>query len=1591
MSAVTAPARFAAVAGRCPERIAVVADGDRLTYQELDARVNGFAHRLVAAGVARGSVVAVMVERDRAQFVVAALASWRAGAVYLPVDPTLPPARIGRMLDELAPSVIVGQDPGIAGGPPVLRVGAERAEVGPDVPVTGDDLAYVVHTSGSSGEPKPVAVGHAALENAYRGWEIHYGLGQTPTTCLQAAGPAFDVHVGDLVRALLSGGTLVLCPVSVLLDPPALAALLARESVDLVELTPSVSRLLVDWALARGRRLDSLRLFVSGGEQWTAVEYRRLRRVLPAGARVVNSYGVAEAGIDSTFHEVTQESLDGDLVPIGLPFPGVEVDVRAGELYLGGAGLAHGYLNRPQETDERFLNQDGKRWYRTGDLVRRGPGGVLTHLGRADDEVKVRGVRIRLGAVAAALLAEPEVAAAVAVCQDVDGQRVLVAHVTAGQAHSPTGLGRRLRSRLAATLPAAMVPARVHVEDRLPMMPSGKVDRGALTASVPRFVAATETEGAVAAVWERLLGRAPDDADENLFEAGGDSLTAARLAAGVRDATGTDVGMAAVLSAPTVARLSALVDAMGRTAPTTHHPVAGDGALAPNQHALWLHHQLDPADPTYHLPTVLRLTGPLDVAALRSALDQLVVRHDALRASVVSGPRLRIGPPVPFPFEECAADADLADLIGRPFDLTTAPLARAALVRSGPERHDLVLVVHHLVGDDWTERILLRELGQLYSGQELAPAPSYAEFTAAWNDRLAGPAGDAHRAYWRTTLANPPAPLDLPSVAAEPGPPGRARLRVPAAAVRSLASEQRVTPFVTVLTALSVLLSRWSGAAEVPIGVPLGHRDRRETDGLVGFLVSTLPLRLAVPAEATFAELLPVVARELATASAHAELPYDQVSDAAGPPFRVWFNWLGAPDDPPSLAGLTAELVAPPVPGALFDLAVYVSERAGTFVLDLVHDVAVFEETVMRALLDQLGLLLRQLCDHPDQPVRQHSLRPVAADDLADLRTEPPGLVDTLLAAATARPAHPAVAGPDGTVTYAELYARAGALAGELGAAGVRPGDVVPLYAERTPELVAAMLAVLGAGAAVAVLDHELPPARLAERVAASGARTGVLVHGAVPAELTAVCPQWIESVPGAGGAWPAARAATDGIAHVGYTSGTTGTPREVLAGSAPLRNFLAWYPSRFGLGRDDRFTMLSGLGHDPLFRDVFTPLWLGATLCVPPSEYLRGPAELRAWLAGEAVTVVHVTPALCRLLALADDAPPAPALRLVCSAGDRLTAADVAGIRAWAPHAVVANAYGATETPQVAAVHEVGPDPEPNVPVGSGAPGSRLLVLDDLGRPAGVGELGSIVVRGPYLATCAGHPGFVADPVPGHRRFVTGDLGRYRPDGTVTVAGRADDQVQLRGYRVELGELDRALRDHPRLRDAAVAVHPGQDGEPAVAAYVVGDGAVPTVAGLRAHLRRWLPEYALPVSVTRVAAIPLTGNGKVNRDALPTPAAELAAMVVAPASGMERLVAGVWCAVLGSSHVGVEQNFFDLGATSVLVVRAQQELQRRLARPIPVTALFAHPTVRALAGHLSGSAGLPARADRAPVVLADVRARRLAARAGANIEEARA
>ncbi|MBG0816414.1 non-ribosomal peptide synthetase [Planomonospora sp. ID82291] len=785
---------------------------------------------------------------------------------------------------------------------------------------------------------------------------------------------------------------------------------------------------------------------------------------------------------------------------------------------------------------------------------------------------------------------------------------------------------------------------------------------------------------------------------------------------------------------------------------------------------------------------------------------------------------------------------------------------------------------------------------------------------------------------------------------------------------------------------------------------------------------------------------------------------------------QVLFNMYDFAEPRLDLPGITARPLPPGLPGSLFDLTMYVAERDGRYVVHAVHNPRLFRADRIEALLAGYLHLLGELVAAPDRPVRSARLRPPAvpragrADPRAGRAAPPdgsaglpdgsaglpdgsaglpgwdgPGLVERVLRRAAAHPDRIAITGRDGSLTYAGLAGAAEGTARAVAAAGIAPGQTVAVLAARHHELPALLLGVLASGARWAVLDAALPPARLAAQAEAVGARALLCCPGTAPPPELARLPV-LRRGPADGPAGGPVNDLADGPAdgpadgraggsaetgggpvpavppeergYLSFTSGTTGEPKPVRTGERPLARFLDWYPRAYGLTPDDRFALLAGPAHDPLLRDVFTPLVTGAELRVPDQDAVRDPAALAAWLRDGRITVVHLTPPLAALVAAAR--VPLPDLRLVLFGGDRLTGADVARFRQVAPAARLVNTYGTTETPQVQAVHEITGDPAGagSVPVGHGVDGAELLVVTPGGAPAAVGELGEVVVRSRRLAegyldgrltrerfTAEGggtaHAGDAGDGHAGTaragaggagsarieagdggiRRYRTGDLGRYDPDGRVVLAGRRDGQVKIRGYRVELGEIESVLAAHPGVRAAAAAAADQPDG-PVLRAYAVP--AVPAVPGttpdgLRRHLRERLPGHAVPAEVILLPALPLTPNGKVDRAALPPPAPRPARPHrEESATATERLITAVWREVLGVPRVSAEENFFDIGGHSLATAQVQARLTAALGRQVPIVDLFRFPTVRALAAHLDGDRRPPG-SERA--------ARRIAAR----------
>jgi amino acid adenylation domain-containing protein len=1278
-----------------------------------------------------------------------------------------------------------------------------------------------------------------------------------------------------------------------------------------------------------------------------------------------------------------------------------------------------------------FAPLPGERMYRTGDLARRRHDGSLDFRGRLDFQIKLHGFRIEPGEIEAALERHRGVAtAAVVLREDRPGDPRLVAYLVPrpGEALDTDGLRRWLAERL----PAHALPAALVVLPALPRTRSGKLDRRALPAPADPAPAGSEPAAArrpvaevLAEIWCEVLGVERVGADDDFFALGGHSLVGHRVLARVRRALGADLPLSALFTRPTLTSLAAAIEeALGGPAAETAPPVrlqAGERPLSFAQERIWFVDRIHPGTALYNMPAAVRLLGDLDLPPLAASCAEIARRHEVLRATFPSRggvPEVRVAPRPPhLPLADlsglpAAARAGEAHRLAaaearRPFVLELGPLLRLTLLRLAAREHLALVNMHHMVSDGGSMEIFYRELAALY-GAFAAGRPSplpdlelqYADFAAWQRERQRGESLERELAHWRGELAGSGEGLDLPADRPRPAVPdvrGAVRtlaLPPPAlTALRRLGRRHECTLFMTLLAACQVLLARYTGATDFLVGTPSATRDRVELEGLIGPFLNLLVLRADLAADPGFATVMTRVRAAALTADRHRELPFERLVQelrpgrdlARNPLFQVAFVFHRPSGERLAAAGL--ELLPRRLASgtAKFDWTLAVEESAQGCTVELEYSSALFDaSTAERTLANWQGLLAAAAASPglrvSELPLLAAAERQQLLCEWNDTAAALPGelCVHQLVAAQAARtPRRPALRCAGREWSYGELDEQAARWARVLAGAGVGPEVPVGLLFERSAEMVIALLAVLKAGGAYLPLDPTYPAERLAYMLADSGAPlllagvpldprlrfTGRVLSLAEPAAAPA--PRRTQSLP--------AMAAPGNLAYLIYTSGSTGRPKGVEVSHAGVVNFLCAMARRLAIGPGDTLLAVTTLSFDIAVLELLLPLATGARVVLATREEAADGRRLAGLLADPEVSYFQATPATWRLL-LEAGWPGSPGLAVLC--GGEALAADLAGElqrrgrQLW-------NLYGPTETTVWSAALELRPGTR-RVALGAPLANTQLYLLDGAGHPVPAGIPGELAIGGVGLARgYRGRPEltaerFVPDPFAGPpgggRLYLTGDLARYHGDGTLEFLGRRDQQVKVRGYRIELQEIETVLRQHPAVRDAAVTLHGGAAAGPRLAGFFV---AVPGERPEAGELRRWLqghlPPYMVPAWLSELAELPRTPNGKVDRKALPAGGMPPAAGQAAPAEctdPSEELLAGLFSAALGVERVGPQDSFFDLGGHSLLAARLQSRVRQTFGVELPLRVLFASPTPAGLAAHLrSLPAGRPAAA----------------------------
>ncbi|HEY0762320.1 MAG TPA: amino acid adenylation domain-containing protein [Pyrinomonadaceae bacterium] len=1657
-------------ARQTPEATAIVCGSDELTYADLNMRANQLAHYLRSLGVGPEVVVGVCMERSL-EVVISLLAILKSGGAYLPLDPENPPERLAHMLEATRTPVLLTQQPQLHkfhgyqattvcldADWPVI---AKESSADPDNVASEENLAYVIFTSGSTGRPKGVCISQQAACNHFKVIQKEFELTANDRV-LQFSSLSFDVSLEQILPTLMSGACVVLRNSE--LWTPADFRAKARELQLTVANLPTAywHQVVSETQRAETTWGESLRLLIIGGDVLMPESAQAGEQVHGESLRLLNAYGPTETTVTASAFDVPQNSQNRlrARVPIGRPFANRAMYVLdrlgalaavgvPGELYIGGAFMARGYLNEPELTAEKFVpdpfsKHAGARMYRSGDLARFLPDGNVEYLGRIDNQVKIRGYRIELGEIESAMTDHPLLQeVAVVVRTDSAAQKRIIAYVVLK--HQEKLSVTALRGYLKERLPEYMVPAVFVFLERLPLTSTGKVDRRALPTpeqeradgGVGYVAPRTIVEEVLVGLWEDVLRVKPVGVYDNFFELGGHSLLATQLMSRVRQSFAVEVALRRIFETPTIAALAENIEELrfggaGSRPAVERVSRAQRLPLSYAQQRLWFLEQMEPGSAIYNVPLALRVSGELAVEVLEASLREVVRRHEVLRTRFV----LRDGEAEQVIDEQVEFKLGLEDLSGmervaaeravqeqarteaqRGFDLSTGPLLRAKLLRLSANEHVLLLTMHHIVSDGWSLGVLVKELGQLYQayaqGERAALAElevQYADYAVWQREYLQGEVLEQQLSYWREQLAGAAPVLELPTDRPRPqfqtfnGSVLTFDLPVELSnKLMALSRREGTTLFMTLLAAFDVLLWRYTGQADLSVGTPIAGRNQAEIEGLIGFFVNTLVLRVQLDGRESFRELLGRVREVTLGAYGHQDVPFERLVEELQPErdlshtplFQVAFALQNVPQQQIELPGITLRAEESESQAAKFSLVMILHESDSGVQGSLTYNTDLFDASTIERMVQHFTRLLSAASANPDQPIADLPMLTGAERDRLlvewnETATQYPresSIQKLFEEQVTRTPKAVAITQGDRQLSYEELNRRANQLAHYLQKQGVGPDVLVGICCERGIELNVGLLGILKAGGAYVPFDPNYPASRLSFMLADSGIATLLTqesLRERLPEhQLRRICldTDWqeiaLEDDQDLG-----LEVQPENLAYVIYTSGSTGTPKGVCI---PHRGVirLVMNTNYAELQSSDKFAPTANASFDAATFEIWGSLLHGAQQIVFDREVILSPPALAAQLEESGVTVLFLVTAL--LNHFAGVTPQAFAkLRYVMFGGEAIDPGAVRRIlEAGAPQHLL-NCYGPTETTTYATFYPVQEVREGANTVSIGRPisNSQVYILDQNLEPVPIGVAGELYLGGDGLARgYLRRPELTAErfvPHPfaqnGSRLYRTGDLGRFLPDGNIEFLGRIDHQVQLRGFRVELGEIESTLNKHPDLRESVVVFSEDETDKQLVGYVVANENAAVTATGLRSYLKEHLPEFMVPSAFVFLEKLPLTANGKVDRRALPAPErTDGGVEYMAPRTIVEEVLVGLWQDVLGAKQVGVYDNFFELGGHSLLAMQLMSRLRQSFGVELPLRALFESPSVARIATVLVSVEETPGRIEKIAVAIKKV------------------
>jgi amino acid adenylation domain-containing protein len=1642
-----------------------------LSFAELGGRTHHAVHTLRALGIAPTDRIAVALPRGADSAL--ALIAVATAATCVPINPDLTADELQRYFSELKLTALVtradmnsasrdaakAQDIAIIDfvPGPDHDLGA-YAFVGPSIghAVAGgasrsDDDAFILLTSGTAARPKMVPLTHVNVcLSAYNAGRV---LSLTQQDRLLNALPLFHAHglISGLLTALAAGSSVV-CTSG--FDALSFFGCMKELAPTWYTAVPTIHRALLSAAEQDPQRAQfpSLRVIRSASSSLAPTNLEGLEAMF--GVPVLETYGMTEAASQIAANPFERRKMGSVGRAAGPEIAIMDAAGRKlpsgehGEIMLRGPNMTRGYYNDDDATRAAF--RDG--WFRTGDLGYLDADDYLFIVGRIKDVINRGGQKVSPLEVEEVLLGHPAVleAGAFGIPHKKLGENVAAVVVLRPEA---TATSDELRQFARKRLAAYKVPSVIRSVPALPKGASGKIKRNALAeliGAAPESEAGDEArpprsvlETQLAELWAQVLELPQVGIDQDVFALGADSLGVTQMRSRLRERFNVDFSFEDIFDAPTVAALAARLQtaSIHRDALPEWRKARAENSHAPlsfQQQRMYVLSRLDATRYNYNVVEVAQVAGRLDVDALKASVATICERHEVLRATFVEqhgepaqkahrfAPRFARVKLRPCPEDKrvVVVKREALKLAQYPFDLRREPPLRVTLLSFDTSNHALVVNVHHLVTDGWSQRLFWEELAAHYAAARkgraatlAAPTYQYRDF-ARWQQSWAQtPAAKGQLDYWRTQLdgvTTLPLRTDRPRPKLWSGQGGRHTIafsKALSARLRALSQEQGVTPFMTLLAAFQCLLFRHTGHEDVATGSLIANRNQIESERLIGLFANTLILRNDFSGDPTFGELLRRVRQVTLDAYRKQDLPIEEVlrslqvarrSDG-NPLFQVMFILQNASIEAAHFPGLTTRRLEIDPKVARFDITLELVEADGRFSGFFEYATDLFDPATIARMAAHFKTLIKSAIVAPEQRISRLPL--LSAAEQRQLLAEGGGVPaefsrrgnfsECFDRQVKATPNTPAVSDGHVSLSYRELSRRSQAIAQWLAREHVGAETVVALLADRGPDLIAAMIAVQRVGAAFLNLDPDQPPARLASILGSSCARVllatrakSAMLDGLLAPPVERIRVGEIEDVIALGTTRPAkpARRAPSSLAYVIYTSGSSGTPKGVMIEQRGLSNHLASLISVLGLSAKDVIAQSAPQSFVISVWQCLAGFMLGARTHICRNETLQDPILLAREIEREGITVLEIVPSLLRVvLERVDEEPIRRAfskLRLLISTGEPLSA-DLC--RAWfvhCPKVPLINAYGASECSDDVSLHRLttAPAMTANVPVGAPLPNTQLYVLDPQLQPQPIGVVGELCVGGAGVGR-----GYINDPAQTRERFLsdpfarqagarlyrTGDLARRLADGTIECLGRADHQVKVRGYRIELKEIEHALGRHPDVRAGIVEARRDASGDVRLIAHIVAKaGSRISASELRDFLRDRLPSHAIPSAFLFLEGVPLNAHGKIDRSALAPAQQETPAIDAAvPARRFtEKVLSDIWIDLLKVESLGVTDNFFDLGGHSLLAGQAMARVARALGVSLPIKTIFEAPTVEGLARRIDGAQATKAQKPQAGI-----------------------